>query len=217
MAQTTEAVEPPAEDDDKTTACPEEPSLGFTNEEVAETGLSLELLCVVYDTYLLRSDPPSPNESPDLLRHVLQRGPYQNLSNELYQRVMEEAVRLWPQSHYAHQGLAEALLGSGDSADKRRAADEFLKAADIGFEQGKVLYVIEIQLPQLLAELGDKENLDRYYKQMFKLQPEGEDRYGGYLAYAQALARLGDEQAEVYFQKAIAVGPMGVSTAYELY
>ena len=132
---------------------------------------------------------------------------------------MEEAVRLWPQSHYAHAGLAQALLGGhgsqGDPADRRRAADEFLIAADIAFSKGSVLYVTE--LSQLLADLKDKAALDRYFKRVFELLPEGEGRYRNYLDYAFALDKLGDERAETYFQKAVAVSPKGVGDAYEFY
>jgi len=132
---------------------------------------------------------------------------------------MEEAVRLWPQSHYAHAGLAQALLGGhgiqGDPADRRRAADEFLIAAEIGFSEGKVRYVTE--LSQLLADLKDKEALDRYFQRVFDILPDGRGRYESYLDYAFALGKLGDERAETYFQKAIAVSPKGVGDAYDFY
>ena len=89
-----------------------------------------------------------PKESPDLLRRLLQQEPYENLSKEQYLAVMEEAVRLWPQSHYAHEGLARALRASHDAqvdpAVKRRAGDEILTAAEIAFSEGKVLYVTEL-------------------------------------------------------------------------
>src|SRR5438876_4620928 len=91
--------------------CPERPFYHPTDREVAETGLSPEVLCIVGDTYLMRHDIPGPQESPDLLRRFVQRGPYANLSKEQYIAVMKEAVRLWPKSHYAHEGLADALLG----------------------------------------------------------------------------------------------------------
>jgi len=128
FALATEVVEEePMDDEDEETSVCEAwgrpryivPSEGF--------GLSIEVQCIIGDTYLVRHDMPGPDEDPDLLRRYLRQGPYENLSKEQSIVVMEEAVRLWPQSHYAHQGLAETLLGGhgnqGDSADKRRAAD----------------------------------------------------------------------------------------------
>jgi tetratricopeptide (TPR) repeat protein len=134
---------------------------------------------------------------------------------------MEEAVHLWPQSRYAHAGLAHALLvGHGTQAspaDKRRAADELLAAAEIAFSEGRVRCVSE--LAQILADFGDKAALDRYFQRVFQLLPVGDTGpwYGSYLQYAQALARLRDEQAETYFRKAVEVIPEGVGDAYESY
>jgi len=181
----------------------------------------LEVLCVIADTYLFRHDLPGPDESPDILRRYLRQGPYENLSGAEYRTVMEEAVRLWPQSRYAHAGLAQVLLaGHGaqaSPADKRRAADEWLTAAEIAFSEGRVRYVLE--LAQILTDLGDKAALDRYFQRVFELLPPGDTGpwYGSYLQYAQTLAKLSDERAETYFQKAIAVRPEGVWGAYEGY
>jgi hypothetical protein len=183
------------------------------------TGLSLEVLCAIADTPRSRLDIPGPGESPDLLRRYLQQEPYADLTDAGYQAVMEDAVRMWPQSHYAHAGLAYALLADhdtqGDPAKRRRAADELLTAAKIAFSEGKVLYVTH--LPDLLADLTDGDALDDYFQRVFKLLPEGTDRYAGYLYYALALAKLGDERAEPFFQKAIEHSPEGIWEAYEGY
>jgi tetratricopeptide (TPR) repeat protein len=192
-----------------------------TEEDVALMGLSREILCVIVETPLFRHDLPGPGESPDLLRRYLQQGPYENLSGAEYRVVMEEAVRLWPQSRYAHAGLAHALLaGHGTQAspaDKRWAADELLTAAEIAFSEGKVRYVMD--LAPLLADLGDKAALDRYFQQVFESLPPGDTGpwYVSYLQYAQALATLGDERAETYFRKATEVSPKGVGDAYDSY
>jgi len=146
--------------------------------------------------------------------------------------VMEEAVRLWPKSYYAHAGLARALLGGHTApdvqptpTDLRRAADEFQIAAEIAFSKGKIPDHIGNGLVQSLTELGDKNALDNYFKRVFELltksrNPEGyvrDQRCVSYLGYAQALAKLGDERAETYFQKAIQLSPEGVGDAYEFY
>jgi tetratricopeptide (TPR) repeat protein len=192
-----------------------------TEADVKELGLSLEVLCIIGDTYLFRHDMPGPGESPDVLRRYLRQGPYEKLSDAEYRAVMEEAVRLWPQSRYAHAGLAQALLASHGAqaslVDKRRAADEWLTAAEIAFSEGRVQYGSE--LAQMLADLGDKAALDRYFQRVFEILPPGDTGpwYVSYLQYAQALAKLSDERAETYFQKAIAVRPEGVWGAYEGY
>jgi tetratricopeptide (TPR) repeat protein len=136
---------------------------------------------------------------------------------------MEEAVCLWPQSQYAHAGLAYALIGDHVApdvkptpADKRRAADELLLAAEIAFKQGKTPDDLDygFVLPNLLAKLGDKAALDRYFERVFGLVPEGEGRYRSYYEYAQALDQLGDERAETYLQKAIKISPEGLEEPY---
>jgi len=217
-AQATEETEPSNDDDEETSVCEAWGGSPAATPTIEGSGLSIEVQCIIGDTYLVRHDMPGSDESPDLLRRYLQKPPYENLSKEQYITVMEEAVRLWPQSRYAHAGLAEALRGPngipGDLADRRRAADEFLVAADIAFSKGSVRYVTE--LSQLLADLKDKEALDRYFKRVFELLPEWEGNYRTYLDYAFALDKLDDERAETYFQKAIAFRP-DVGDAYEFY
>src|SRR5436190_13722099 len=156
--------------------CPERPFYHPTDREVAETGLSPEVLCVIGDTWLMRHDPPGPEESPELLRRFLRLGPYGKMSGVEYRAVMEEAVHLWPKSYYAHAGLAWALLGGHTApdvqpspTDKRRAADEFQIAAEIAFSKGKIPDHIGNGLVQSLTELGDKNALDNYFKRVFEL------------------------------------------------
>jgi len=212
--------------------CPERPFYHPTDREVAQTGLSPEVLCIIGDTWLMRHDPPGPEESPELLRRFLRLGSYGKMSGVEYRVVMEEAVRLWPKSYYAHAGLARALLGGHTAPDVqptptelRRAADEFLIAAEIAFSKGGIPPDhIENGLVQSLTELGDKQALDNYFKRVFELltksrNPEGyvrDEKYFSYLDYALVLAKLGDERAETYFQKAIAVRPE-LGSAYESY
>src|SRR2546425_3860345 len=160
--------------------CPGRPlAVQPTEKDVAETGLSLEVLCILGDTWLARYDPPGPEESPDLLRRFLRQGPYGKMSGAKYRAVMEEAVHLWPKSRYAHAGLARALLGGHtapdaqpSAADLRRAADEFQIAAEIAFSKGGIPpNYIENGLVQSLTELGDKQALDNYFKRVFELTP----------------------------------------------
>src|SRR2546425_2483832 len=80
-----------------------------TEATVKNTGLSLEVICVIGGTYLER-DLPGPRESADLLRRFLEQRPYDGLSDEAYVALMEEAVQLWPESRFAHAGLGQAIL-----------------------------------------------------------------------------------------------------------
>jgi hypothetical protein len=129
---------------------------------------------------------------------------------------MEEAVRLWPQSRYAHAGLAHALLVSPllDRAGKKRAANELQIAAKMAARQGKIRYVTE--LAPLLADLRDKTALDEYFSRILRVALK-DDKYTIYLHYALALATLNDDRAEIFFRKAIQVSPKGVGEAYEFY
>jgi hypothetical protein len=110
---------------------------------VKNTRLSVEVLCIVGGTYLER-DLPGPAENPDLLRRYLEQSPYEGLSDEAYVKLMEDAVQLWPDSRFARAGLARAILRGHSErtmAEKRRAAPEYLRAAEIAFAEGKVRYI----------------------------------------------------------------------------
>ena len=145
LAQTTEATESSDDDDEENSVCEAWGRPRFI-EPIEGSKLSIEVQCIIGDTYLARINPAGPNENPDLLRRYLRQEPYKfgTMSGAEYRAVMEEAVRLWPQSQYAHAGLAFALLGGRGAADvestpaeKRRAAREcplalvFSGAADI--------------------------------------------------------------------------------------
>jgi hypothetical protein len=98
-----------------------------TAATVKNAGLSVEVVCIVGGTYLER-DLPGQAESPDLLPRYLEQPPYEGLSDEAYVKLMEEAVQIWPESRFAHAGLARAILRghSGRTlAEKRRAAPEY--------------------------------------------------------------------------------------------
>jgi hypothetical protein len=151
-----------AQDFDRSPVCPDRPLyVQPTEATVKDTGLTLEVLCIVGGTYLER-DLPGPGESADLLRRYLEDPPYDGLGDEAYVALMEEAVRLWPESRFARAGLARAILRGHRErtiAEKRRAAPEYLKAAEVAFAEGKVRYVSE--LAHLLGDLGDRENIER--------------------------------------------------------
>jgi hypothetical protein len=206
------------QDSQQSPVCPGRPFfVQPTETDMTNTGLSLEVLCVVVGTYLDR-DLPSPSESPDLLRRYLEQPPYAALSDRAYLAVMEEAVQLWPTSRFAHVGLAQAILrgrAEPTSTEKRRAAPEYLKAAEIALAEGKVRY--GPQIADLLGDLGDRDGLHRYLERALAITPQEEERSVLYLDFGRALGKAGDERAETYLKKAIESRPEGTWGAYEVY
>lgn len=188
-----------------------------TETDVQATGLSLEILCIITDTPLDR-DRPAATESPDLLRRYLEQPPYAGLSDAAYLAAMQEAVQLWPASRFSHAGLARAILRGHrerTAAEKRQAASEYLRAAQIAFTEGKVRYALE--LSELLGDLRDRTAIDWYVTGALELTPGEQDRYLLYLRFGRALGKVGDQRADRYLQKAIETRPTGTWEAYEFY
>jgi hypothetical protein len=206
------------QDSEQSPVCPGRPLFVQPKEtDVQNTGLSLEVLCVVRGTYLER-DLPSPDESPDLLRRYLEQPPYAALGDRAYLAVMEEAVQLWPTSRFAHAGLAQAILrGHGEPTidKKRRAAPEYVKAGEIALAEGRVRYAP--QIASLLGDLGDRDGLHRYLERALAITPQENERSGLYVDFGRALGKAGDEQAETYLKKAIESRPEGTWGTYEVY
>jgi hypothetical protein len=198
--------------------CPGRPfDVQPSEADVKNTGLSLETWCVIGGTYLER-DLPGPRETPDLLRRYLEQPPYEGLTDEAYVAVMEEAVQLWPESRFAHAGLGRAKLrGHRERTvdEKRRAAPEYLQAAEIAFAEGQVRYIRDIA--DVLGDLRDRAALNRYLARALKLTSDQGEQYALYLFGGRALGKAGDNSAEGYLRKAIEIRPLGTWEAYEVY
>lgn len=207
-----EATQAPSSD-----ACPGRPDIVVSEAQAESAEMPRELLCVIANTWMA-SHSPSKNESIDLLKRVLRQPPYDHLSPAQYIDVMQEAVRLWPASRYAHQGLAEALLGGEshqDSAQKiarARAAKEFMLAAELApkTERARLIALAAEQF----AEIKDKEGIVSLAGPIFG---SAEDDYISVLALAKACFRLKMDQAETLIQKALRLRPAGTWEAFELY
>jgi tetratricopeptide (TPR) repeat protein len=161
---------------------------------------------------------PGPRETPDLLRRYLEQPPYEELRDEAYVAVMEEAVQLWPESRFAHAGLGRAILRGHRErtiAEKRRAASAFVSAAEIAFAEGKVRYVLDIA--DVLGDLQDRDGLNRYLTRALAMTRSEHERYGLYSRIGRALSKAGDDSAEIYLRKAIETQPTGTWESYELY
>jgi len=135
---------------------------------------------------------------------------------------MRDTVKRWPSSRFAHEGLANALLaadggqhGAQGSATKEAAASELLAAAELALAEGQLRY--QLQLAQLLADVGDRQGLDRFFTPALKLATDRTDRYVTCLAYADALARFADARADEQFGCAIENRADGIFAPYELY
>lgn len=204
--------------DQQSPVCPGRPfSVQPTETDVKNTGLSLELLCVVAGTYLER-DLPAPSESPDLLRRYLEQPPYAGLTDEAYVATMREAVQLWPASRFSHAGLARAVLRGHrerTTAEKQQAATAYIRASQIAFSEGQVRYILE--LSELLGDIRDSSAIDWYVTRALALTPRESERYVLYLRFGRALGKAGDPRGEMYLQKAIATRPGDSWEAYEFY
>ena len=198
--------------------CPERPFyVQPTRADIKNSGLSLEVLCIVGGTVLER-DLPGPGEDADLLRRYLEEPPYAGLTDEAYVNVMKEAVQMWPGSRFAHAGLARAILSRDGEAtidERQQAASAYLKAAEVAFTENKVLYASE--LAQLLGDLGDRGSMYAYLSRALRLTREEQERFVLYLEFGRALAQTDDPDAEGYLQNAIATRPEGTWGAYEVY
>jgi hypothetical protein len=139
------------------------------------------------------------------------------VSPEEYLRLMEDAVARWPDSRFAHEGLARALAGgheeSQETSDAQRIAREFLAAAEIGLRHGRFRYVSEVA--NALGDAGDNNALDQFFGRV--LASDEVDPALATLSYAQGLAKLDDPRADMYFLKAINLAPEGQWSTRQMY
>ena len=170
--------------------------------------LSPEVEIFIAKTYLAHaSEFPDPNESVEILEQYLEgqkllRGGDVETAIQLF----EKAVEHYPDSRHTHAGLALAFShrsrASGDIKDIRSAAAEFIQAAEIGMEFGKVHYTPEIA--KNLALSKDVETLDAFFERVVALEP---DNYRIALDYARGLHLLDDPRAPQWYKKAISLQP----------
>jgi tetratricopeptide (TPR) repeat protein len=160
-------------------------------------------------------DLPTPTESPDLLRRYLRQPPYAALTDNEYITVMQEAITLWPNSRFAHAGLAEAYLGSGHDKsttvqNKQLAVASFRTAATLAQSQGLTRYIDRVA--DLYADLGDVENLQGLVNALGSIV---HTNYGVAAGLGVACARLNMDSAESLLLSAITLDPG--AAAYEYY
>lgn len=101
-------------------------------------------------------------------------------------RVLEEAIRLAPNDHRAHNSLGTAYLINLRMDD---AAAEFKKALDLD----QTDEYANLNLANLLRAQGDYEGAIKYYQAQLRIHPDDPDAHGGIaIAY---LANGNDDQA----------------------
>src|SRR5215813_4911689 len=133
----------------------------------------------------------------------------------------EALVQQYPQSRHALVALAKhyslKCTIARDTTYKQKAADAYVRAAEIGLQHGRIHYTRE--LSETFAELGNKQGLDSIFAR-FLARPGDEQRGRYYLAlmdYADGLAMLNDERAWVYFEQAIDLHPENNEEAINRY
>jgi hypothetical protein len=133
----------------------------------------------------------------------------------------EALVQQYPQSRHAFVALAKHYSLKGTIAPnttyKQKAADAYVRAAEIGLQHGRIHYTRE--LSEIFVELGDRQGLDSIFAR-FLARPRDEQRGRYYLAlmdYADGLAMLNDERAWSYFEQAIDLHPENNEEAINRY
>jgi hypothetical protein len=144
----------------------------------------------------------------------------QKLDEEL--AAWEVLIQQYPQSRHALVGAAKLqrlkAIVSRDSSYRRKAADSYTRAAELGLQYGHGRYTRE--LSELLVELRDKKTLDQVFGKFLNQPKDTTDQGSYYLAlvdYADGLARLDDERAWGYFEQAIDLRPEGNEDAVNSY
>jgi hypothetical protein len=172
---------------------------------------------------------PDPGEPAVVLQKYLEQNAHgyqdevgrqeQKLDGEL--AVWEVLIQQYPQSRHALVGAAKLqrlkAIVSRDSSYRRKAADSYTRAAELGLQHGHSRYTRE--LSELLVELRDKNTLDQVFGK-FLNQPKDTDQGSYYLVlvdYADGLARLDDERAWGYFEQALDLQPESNESAVNYY
>ena len=183
-----------------------------------QEALSPEVEAFIAGTYLAHSEEyPDPNEPLEVLRlylegqELLRQG-----QTEQALVLFTQLVHQFPQARHAHAGLGSALWqryeNSKELEDLEAAVREFLKAAQIGMQFGKVRYTYRIAIG--LGILRDSVTMDQFFAQALAV---GNRKYLTSLDYARGLSTLGDPRAEEWFKQAIALRPTGNVDAIAYY
>ena len=189
-------------------ACPDDPDHYISKETIDRGETTLEMSCLLYDSWLARHNQPEPGEDPDLVRRFLRKGKYapEKMNDDRYLQAMAEAVKKWPHSKYAHEGLFEAKLRGREFADlplqeRKEIKDHLLKAAKIGAREGHASYYA-YKVAGATAATGDKAGLEEFFTQALA-EAKPPQRMELYVPYANALEMFKDPKAEVYYRKAV--------------
>lgn len=162
---------------------------------------------------------PDPGEPAEVLQKYLEQNAhgYQDHLTTQEQKLddglvaWQDLVQRYPDSRHAFVALAKhykaKAIASGDLAYTRQAADAYIRATEIGLENGRIRYTRE--LSELLGVLGDRKGLDEIFERILAL-PSDIDHDHYYLAlvdYADGLARFSDDRAWGYFEQAMDLHP----------
>jgi tetratricopeptide (TPR) repeat protein len=133
--------------------------------------------------------------------------------NEEARSLLEKATAQFPDSRELHQAYAEVLWYQSNGSDPillRQSADEAVRAVELGLGDGVVDYTLTSRLAATLGRTGDRETLNRIFKQLVAKDPSATV----YLDYATGLALTGDEAgAAAAFQQALQSDPNGDAAA----
>lgn len=127
--------------------------------------------------------------------------------------LLEKAVAQFPESRHLHQVYADVLWHESKGTDPellRQSADEAVRAAEIGLRSATVDYTLTSRLAETLGRTGDRERLDRIFKELLAKDPSSTV----YLDYGAGLALLGEgSRAEDAFRQALRSDPNGDAAA----
>ena len=192
---------------------------GDAGPPTAWSELSPEVRELIAGTVLQR-DLPAPTEPPEVIRRYLRLGRLEDLPFESYVKLMRRTADRWPESRLAHAGLSAVLRNEHDRTpspeELREAATHLLRAAELSLLEGRLRY--QDAVADLLPRVGATEEAETFFEHALEVADDEGDLYVTHLAYADVLARSGqDERADAQYEAGIARRPDGIYGAYELY
>jgi thioredoxin-like negative regulator of GroEL len=122
--------------------------------------------------------------------------------------LLQAATARFPESRRLHQQYAELLwdLSAGkDPALLKQSGQEAARALEIALRSGEVDYVLTGRLAETLGRTGDRETLDRLFRQALERDPSAVVQ----LDYAHGLALMNDPRAEEALARAARLQPDG--------
>lgn len=179
--------------------------LTFHPTQVQTAKLSPEVAELIRGTSFEHSSAlPDPNESAEVMKAWLAGVERRDNGVDVFTLLVQK----YPESRYAHFGLANAFhLKFEDTKEVRcgkAALREMILASQIGASFGRFHYVE--WMSRLAVQTGETELVSAWFEQILQIQPH---QWEVNLEYGKLLEQLNDSRAELYYSMAMKVRPLG--------